>query len=553
MVWQRQDSFHSQFGLSPMNHPSFPGPALALLPFTLMLACAAIAWCFRHRALKLWGVVQGACMLASLAAMVSLGLQLAQEPNPAAGAYTQTLPGLAIGLWGAWLALLVQGLGTVIAGFSSRYLQGEPGQARYVAALSGVLAAVQLLLLADHWAVLIAAWAGAGFALHRLLCFYSDRPFAALAAHKKFLADRLADGFLMGAAGLASQEVGSGSISELLLHVEVHGANASLQACAVLLALAVLIRTAMLPVHGWLLQVMEAPTPVSALLHAGLVNLGGFVLIRFAPLFESAAPARTLLVVAGLLTAVLAGFVMLTRISIKVRLAWSTLAQMGFMVLECGLGLYQLAAVHLMGHSLYKAHAFLAAGETVRQARLRDMRGAWSPAPWSLVLAPGLAAVLVGWLTQAASAATAPAWPWWWSAVLALAWAPMLWVPADAGGPAVVGRRILTGSVLLTLLTLLAFAGHALPLGVGTLAHAQGQFALAAMALVYIGTAALQVPGWRPGLEPLRRQSYAGFYLDEAYTRLALRLWPVRLPATDQARDAHPALTAAPLQAPSSL
>jgi NAD(P)H-quinone oxidoreductase subunit 5 len=90
-------------------------------------------------------------------------------------------------------------------------------------------------------------------------------------------------------------------------------------------------------------------------------------------------------------------------------------------------------------------------------------------------------------------------------------------------------------------------------LGVGTLAHAQGQFALGAMELVYIGTGALQMPGWRPGLEPLRRQSYAGFYLDEAYTRLALRLWPVRLPATDQARDAHPALTAAPLQAPSSL
>jgi NAD(P)H-quinone oxidoreductase subunit 5 len=555
MIYQRQDSHHAQFRISLMNNLNFLGPVLALVPFVLMLVSTAIVWYFRHREQRLWALVQGTCMLASLAAVVSLGLQLTQLQNPAGSAYTEKLPGgLAIGLLAAWLALLVQGLGTVIAGFSSRYLQGEPGQARYVAALSGVLAAVQLLLLADHWAVLISAWAGAGFALHRLLCFYSDRPFAALAAHKKFLADRLADGFLIGAAWLATHEVGSGSISALLRHVEVHGANANLQVCAILLALAVLIRTAMLPVHGWLIQVMEAPTPVSALLHAGVVNLGGYVLIRFAPLFESAAPARTMLVVVGLLTAVLAGFVMLTRISIKVRLAWSTLAQMGFMVLECGLGLYQLAALHLIGHSLYKAQAFLASGETVRQARLSDLRGPWSPAPWSLVLAPVLAVVLLGLLTQVAFTAAAPVWPWWWSAVLALAWTPMLWVRADVGGPSVVGHRMLTGSLLLALLTMLAFAGHALPLGVSTLPHAvPGQFVLAAMVLVYIGTAALQMPGWRQRLEPLRRQSYAGFYLDEAYTRLALRLWPVRLPATDQTRDANPALKAAPVQPASSL
>ncbi|WP_264836966.1 proton-conducting transporter transmembrane domain-containing protein, partial [Klebsiella oxytoca] len=130
---------------------------------------------------------------------------------------------------------------------------------------------------------------------------------------------------------------------------------------------------AVLPVHGWLIQVMEAPTPVSALLHAGVVNLGGFVLIRFAPLLEQAGIARALLLVFGLGTAVLAGMVMLTRISIKVRLAWSTVAQMGFMLLECGLGLYTLAALHLVGHSLYKAHVFLSASTVVRQTRLQSL------------------------------------------------------------------------------------------------------------------------------------------------------------------------------------
>ncbi|MGB2881494.1 MAG: NADH-quinone oxidoreductase subunit L, partial [Rhodoferax sp.] len=95
-------------------------------------------------------------------------------------------------LLGTWLAVLVQLLGTTIGAFSSRYLQGEPGQSRYISALAGVLAAVHLLLLANHWLVLIAAWALVGAALRPLLCFYPDRPFALLAAHKKRVADRLA-------------------------------------------------------------------------------------------------------------------------------------------------------------------------------------------------------------------------------------------------------------------------------------------------------------------------------------------------------------------------
>lgn len=533
---------------------SFPliEPWLALLPATLMLACAALASVSRQGTQRLWSLLQTACLLASVAALLSLALQLFQAHGSTA-AMRPFAPGLAVGVLSAWLALLVQGLGAVIARFSARYLEGEPRQARYIAALAGVLAAVQLLVLADHWAVLIAAWAAAGMALHRLLCFYADRPFATLAAHKKFLADRLADLCLVGAAVLSSVEVGSGSISALLLHVQVHGMNTSLQASALLLALAVLVRTALLPVHGWLMQVMEAPTPVSALLHAGVVNLGGYVLVRFAPLFELAAPARTLLVVAGLLTAMLAGFVMLTRISIKVRLAWSTLAQMGFMVLECGLGLYQLAVLHLLGHSLYKAHAFLTSGETVRQTKLSAMRGAWHPAPWSLWLAPLLCAAVVLPLTYAHALIgnAAPAWPWWWSALLALAWAPLLWVRSAPAGPALAAWRLLCGSLLIGLLTALALAGHALPLGVSTVPHtATGLLALAGMALVYLGTAALQVPQWGQRLEPLRRQSYAGFYLDEAFTRLALRCWPVRLNMPHHSRNCNHA--AASLAAPSA-
>mgnify|MGYP006173084959 CR=1 FL=1 len=146
-------------------------------------------------------------------------------------------------------------------------------------ALAGVLASVHTLLLADHWWVLIAAWALVGVALQQLLVFYPERPFALLAAHKKRLADRLADILLLAAAALAWSAVGSGHLPDLWAHLAQHGAGPALQASAVCLALAVVLRTALLPVHGWLIQVMEAPTPVSALLHAGVVNLGGFVLL----------------------------------------------------------------------------------------------------------------------------------------------------------------------------------------------------------------------------------------------------------------------------------
>jgi NAD(P)H-quinone oxidoreductase subunit 5 len=457
--------------------------------------------------------------------LASLGLQIAAGPGTAGA----VLPGLSTSLAGAWVALLVQLLGTVIAAFSSRYLQGEPGQPRYVAALGGVLAGVHLLLLADHWLVLIAAWVAVGLALQHLLCFYTDRPFALLAAHKKRLADRLADGLLIAAAALAWNEVGSGSLSARWHHLEAGEPSVALQASAVCLALAVVLRTALLPVHGWLIQVMEAPTPVSALLHAGVINLGGFVLIRFAPLLEAAPVARWLLVAIGLTTALLAGLVMLTRISIKVRLAWSTVAQMGFMVMECGLGLYTLALLHLIGHSLYKAHAFLSASTAVEAARLRMMRGAATPSVASLALAPVLSAGLIGGLvTLAAAAVQTTPWPWWWSGVLAMAWAPLLWLPAkqEADAPGIV-RGLLAGAGMVVALVLATLVGHMLPFGVSDAPNGTaGLVALASMVVLYGCLALLQA---RPkALATWRRWSYAGYYVDEFATRAALRWWPVR-------------------------
>ncbi len=493
-----------------MNVPHILFSTSALAPAAFMLTAALLTRVDRFSTARLWRIFQ----VTSGGALALTIILVCAGPT---GALWPSV--LQTSTFGLILALLVQFLATIIGSFSSRYLQGETGQKSYVAALATVVAGVHLLLMADHWLILIVAWAVVGVALQHLLCFYPDRAFAQLAAHKKRIADRLADGLLLIAAVLAWVEVGSGSLSALWAHIAREGTSTSLQLSALALVLAVVLRTALLPVHGWLIQVMEAPTPVSALLHAGVVNLGGFVLIRFAPLLEQAAPARALLLAFGLSTAVLAGMVMLTRISIKVRLAWSTVAQMGFMLLECALGLYTLAALHLIGHSLYKAHAFLSSSTVVRRTRLQALHQSSMPTPFSLVAAPALTISVVLLMSLLSGHA---AWPWWWCVVLGLAWAPLLWLRAVAGSlPANFGQALF-GLLIVIGLTAGTMVAHALPLGIQDNPHRNlGLIALSGMVALYFWLALLQL---RPRLFfTWRRWSYAGFYLDEAYTRMALQ------------------------------
>jgi len=497
-----------------MDIPEVVNCSWALGPPLIMAALAGLASLHQISTRRLWSLFQANSL--TLLAFISLSLTFGIKSADWPGVITASSLGLI-------LALLVQLLGTVICAFSARYLVGEVGQHRFVGALAAVLASVHLLLIADHWLLLIAAWTSVGMALQHLLCFYPERSFAQLAAHKKFIADRVADVMLLVATALAWIEVGSGSLSALKTYVAHHGMPLTLQMTAVLLVLAVIVRTALLPVHGWLIQVMEAPTPISALLHAGVVNLGGFVIIQTAPIFEPATAARIVLWVFGLTTAVLAGMVMLTRVTIKVRLAWSTVAQMGFMLVECALGLYTLAALHLIGHSLYKANAFLRASSSVRHTRMQLLRGASRPNTVTLLLAPGLSTLAV-FLVQTLTGQ--PSWPWWWSLVLGLGWAPLIWLPsAQVGWPARMGQ-VFFGFLMVLVLSLAAVAAHALPFGLHDAPdHELGLFTLIVMASLYAFLTLLQM---RPLLlARLRRCSYAGFYLDEKYTRLTLYLWPV--------------------------
>ncbi|MES1939967.1 NADH dehydrogenase subunit L [Salinisphaera sp. T5B8] len=291
--------------------------------------------------------------------------------------------------------VLVTFLGWVIVRFAAPYLAGEPCQTRFLCGVSITLASAALVSTTDNLAVLALAWSATSLGLQPLLTLYPHRPRAERAAHKHFMSARLADITMLGAVVLIAWQSGSLSLTALSATPSLTPLPTGLTIAAMLLAITAIVRCAMLPLHGWVLQVMEAPTPVSALLHAGVVNLGGLVLIKMAWLINESWAAQWLLLLAGGLSTAIAAVAMIAQSNIKVRLAWSTCAQMGFMLVECALGAWHLALLHLLGHSLYKAFAFLNAGDRVvraRRARLcPNVSGAMSP--W--LVAPLVAAALL--------------------------------------------------------------------------------------------------------------------------------------------------------------
>ncbi len=262
---------------------------------------------------------------------------------------------------------LVAFVGAIVSRYAGNYLAGDANQGGFHKWLSLTLASILTLIVSGNLLMFAAAWIATSLCLHQLLMFYRERPAAVLAAHKKFVASRVGDLSLLGAVLLIGSTLGTLEFAEMARRMAVWSGPlpATLHWAAVLVAASAMLKSAQFPFHGWLIQVMEAPTPVSALLHAGIVNAGAFLVIRMSPVVSLSEPALVLLAVVGLVTLALGSLVMLTQTSIKVSLAWSTTAQMGFMLLECGLGLYSLAMLHLVAHSLYKAHAFLASGSGV--------------------------------------------------------------------------------------------------------------------------------------------------------------------------------------------
>ncbi len=320
----------------------------------------------------------GAAWLALFSAISGAAFYL-QNPVQAWNIGSYKLPGaigdFSIGVYMNTVTLLMLALvsfvGAIVSRYASNYLKGDPNQGRFHKWLSLTLASILTLIVSGNLLMFSLAWISTSLCLHQLLMFYSNRPSAVLSAHKKFIASRIGDVSLLIAIFLIGTSLHTLEFNEIFEQMSAMEGEmpASLQVASLLIVLSAVLKSAQFPLHGWLIQVMEAPTPVSALLHAGIVNAGAFLVIRMSPVMSHSNLALAVLASIGLVTLFLASLVMLTQTSIKVSLAWSTTAQMGFMLLECGLGLYSLAMLHLVAHSLYKAHAFLASGSGVEAFR----------------------------------------------------------------------------------------------------------------------------------------------------------------------------------------
>ena len=536
-------------------------PLRAALLFAVPLLClaaAAVSALSAGPAGQFWRTARWCAGLAVVVALISLGWLLVGGPALARGPALLPLGGagmlhasLRSDTLGCLMQLLVSFIGWVIVGYSQTYLHGECGQRRYVRNLMLTLAAVTALVITNNLLLLALAWIGTSLSLHGLLTFFGARPQALIAAHKKFLASRVADLCLLGGIALLCNGLGTVEIDQAVLAARaLPGLTASLQTGALLLACSALLKCAQLPVHGWLIQVMEAPTPVSALLHAGVVNLGGFLLIRLGSLVGEVAAAQALLVVVGSVTAVVAALVMMTRISIKVSLAWSTCAQMGFMLMQCGLGLYDLALLHLVAHSLYKAHAFLGAGGAVEQNRLHQMMPPAAPVSFGGWLFGALAGMLLvggaAWV-WGFSPAEVPA-LWALGGIVSLALAPLIAGTVLRGG----GLWPLAGLLGAFAVALAYFGLHGLfsrGLGAAAAGAVPGPalvgWVLGCFGLLFIVQGAVRAQPQGALARSLYPWLFAGLYLDELFTRLTFRLWPAQVPTTPGTLAQTPAALAA--------
>ncbi|KGA93239.1 NADH dehydrogenase subunit 5 [Leptospirillum ferriphilum] len=276
------------------------------------------------------------------------------------------------------MLLLVAFVGVIVTRFASTYMDGDPREGEFHRWLALTLGSFFTLIVVGNLWAFLASWIATSLFLHELLAFYRDRPVAILAARKKYLLHRLADVSLLSAIVLIVRDLHTSDFSGIGPSLfAYHGAlPGGLFVAGGLIVFAAILKSAQFPFHGWLIQVMEAPTPVSALLHAGIIYTGAFLVLRTSPLLSFENGARDALVFVGLLSIGLTSLMMITETNIKESLAYSTCAQMGFMLMECGLGLYTVAVMHILSHSVYKAHAFLSSGSVVDHFRAPSLPSA---------------------------------------------------------------------------------------------------------------------------------------------------------------------------------
>ena len=287
------------------------------------------------------------------------------------GDRTSVLSGL-LELYGDNLGLLLSTyillVSLVVHKFSEKYMADEEGYRRFYILLDLMTGVLVLLVLSANLLTLLVAWHLMGLLLYLLLNQNHRRPQALRYANLTFFTHRLADVPLFVAVVLLYREFGTLSLPEISEKV-LHTDSGILPVVTLLITLSAMLKSAQFLFHHWIVYSMEGPTPVSALMHAGIVNAGAFLVNRFAPLYVHDKLGLTLAFIAGSVTAIVGSVLMLLQTDIKKSLGYSTVGQMGYMVMELGVGALALAVYHMMAHGIFKATLFLYSGSVIHSAR----------------------------------------------------------------------------------------------------------------------------------------------------------------------------------------
>ena len=278
------------------------------------------------------------------------------------------------------MLLIVTGVSSLVAIFSSQYMKGEEGYSRYFAALSFFAFAMLGIVLANNLIQIFIFWELVGVASYLLIGFWFDKPSAALASKKAFLTTRIGDvgmmlGILLLFGLLVQSNVGTFNFIELETKLPQAALPAGLLTLACIgLFLGAVGKSAQVPLHVWLPDAMEGPTPASALIHAAtMVAAGVFMIARLFFLFEMSSVTLQIIAWTGVITAFVAASIAVVQNDIKKVLAYSTLSQLGYMVMALGLGSPEAGMFHLTTHAFFKALLFLGAGSLIHALHTQDI------------------------------------------------------------------------------------------------------------------------------------------------------------------------------------
>jgi NADH-quinone oxidoreductase subunit L len=284
---------------------------------------------------------------------------------------------------------VVTGVGFVIHVYSAGYMAHEEGYWRFFAYLNLFMFFMSVLVLAESFLLLFVGWEGVGLASYLLIGFYFQKKSASDAGKKAFIVNRIGDfGFLL-AMFLLIAHFGSLSFGEVFAKINASGLHGGfLTAIALLLVVGATGKSAQIPLYIWLPDAMEGPTPVSALIHAAtMVTAGIYMVARCHVLFDRSPYALGVVAIIGAATAIFAAILGVVQHDIKRVLAYSTISQLGYMFLGCGVAAYSAAIFHLVTHAFFKALLFLAAGSVIHalsgEQDMRVMGGLRKKIPWT--------------------------------------------------------------------------------------------------------------------------------------------------------------------------